>query len=53
MGECIADTIYLTREIPIEKIVVSKPAISKKIKDWLIIGIIFIFGLFFIRKLIK
>lgn len=33
-GECEGDTIYITNEVPIEKIVVRKPTFAERAKDW-------------------
>lgn len=33
-GECEGDTIYVTNEIPIEKIVVRSPTFAERAKDW-------------------
>lgn len=33
-GECEGDTIYLTKEIPVEKIVIRKPTFAERAKDW-------------------
>ena len=33
-GECEGDTIYLTIEIPVEKIVIRKPTFAEHAKDW-------------------
>lgn len=33
-GECEGDTIYITHEIPVEKIVIRKPTFAERAKDW-------------------
>lgn len=52
-GECVGDTIYIEREIPIEKIVVQETPITKKIKDWTIFGFITLIVLFIINKFFR
>ena len=52
-GECIEDTIYIDREIPVEKIVIKETPIIQKAKDWFWILLITIIGGLFARKLIK
>ncbi len=52
-GECIEDTIYIDREIPVEKIVIKETPIIQKAKDWFWIILIAIIGGLFTRKLIK
>jgi len=52
-GECIEDTIYIDREIPVEKIVVKQIPVIQKAKDWFWIIIMTIIGGLVVRKLIK
>lgn len=52
-GECVGDTIYIDREIPIEKIVIQKSPIAKKIKDWTIFGVVLIVGFLIIKRFFK
>ena len=34
MGECESDTIIITNEIPVEKVIVRKPTFAEHAKDW-------------------
>ncbi len=52
-GECIEDTIYIEKLIPIEKIVVKDIPIGDKIKSWFWVVIATIIGGLLVRKLIK
>lgn len=52
-GECIEDTIYIEKLIPIEKIVVKDIAMGDKIKSWFWVVIATIIGGLLVRKLIK
>lgn len=33
-GECEGDTIYITKEIPVEKIIIKEQSFAEKAKDW-------------------
>ena len=33
-GECEGDTIYITNEVPVEKVVIRKPTFAERAKDW-------------------
>jgi len=33
-GECEGDTIYITNEIPVEKIIIREPTFAERAKDW-------------------
>ena len=33
-GECEGDTVYITNEIPVEKVVVRGPTFAERAKDW-------------------
>lgn len=50
-GECIEDTIFIEKQIPIEKIVVQKPTFAKQAKDWFWLLILLFTGGFIISRL--
>ena len=52
-GECIGDTIFIDREIPIKQIVIQKSPITKQIKDWTIFGVVLIIGFLIIKRFFK
>ena len=52
-GECEGDTIYIDREIPIERIVVKQTPIEDKIKSWFWWAVLIVVLLLGIKKLIK
>ena len=33
-GECEGDTIFITKEVPVEKIIIKEPTFAEKAKDW-------------------
>ena len=49
-GECEGDTIFIDREIPIEKIVVQQPPFMQKMREWIIVLLIVSLIVFVIRK---
>ena len=52
-GECIADTVYITHEIPIEQIIAEKPPISKDMKNWAFIIAVVLIGFLVLKRLFK
>ena len=49
-GECIGDTIYIEKSVPIDRIVVEKPTFPKQVKDWTWFILVIIIGVILIRK---
>lgn len=49
-GECEGDTIFIDREIPIEKIVVQQPPFMQKMREWIIVALIISLIVFVIKK---
>ncbi len=52
-GECDADTVFITREIPIQQVVAEKPPFWTTIKDWAWIAIGLLVGFLVIRRILK
>ena len=52
-ADCIGDTIYVEKEIPVEKIVVQKPPFAKKLNGWLWTILLVVAGYFGLRGIIK
>ena len=52
-GECFADTIYINKEIVVEKIVVQELSALKKAKSWGFLALIIIISIFILNKLLR
>ena len=52
-GECIADTVFIKHEIPIEQIIAEKPPFSKEMKNWAFIIALVLFGFWVLKRLFK
>jgi hypothetical protein len=52
-ADCIGDTIYVEKEIPVEKIVVQKPPLTKSLNNWLWTILLLVAGYFGLRGIIK
>ena len=52
-GECFSDTIYINKEIVVEKIVVRELSALKKAKSWGFLALIIIISIFILNKLLR
>ena len=52
-GECEADTVFITHEVPIKQIIAEKPPFWNKFKDWAWIVIGLLVGFLIVRRILK